>query len=186
MSPQTTLKVPTGHCERLLVPEYACIVSFYPQNNPKYRRDCSLEWMRKGSPRAATPRLGSRSRWQRPGAGGRAVTSGCLRTWSISPIPPFQGNHCQMLTLSSGRGGFVGPASPSRGRPAHEAWRWLLLSAQHRGLPKPWLPATTSAWWRSGWGPESRFIVSPAPWAPSQAQNWSDDKDKCAWLRARA
>lgn len=36
------------------------------------------------------------------------------------------------------------------------------------GPPKPWRPTTTSAWWRSGWGPKSRFIVSPAPWASSQ------------------
>lgn len=36
------------------------------------------------------------------------------------------------------------------------------------GPPKPWLPATTSAWWRNGWGPKNRFIVSPMPWAPSQ------------------
>lgn len=33
---------------------------------------------------------------------------------------------------------------------------------------QPWLPATTSAWWRNGWSPESRFIASPAPWAPFQ------------------
>lgn len=31
-----------------------------------------------------------------------------------------------------------------------------------------WLPTPTSAWWRNGWGPKSRFTASPAPWAPSQ------------------
>lgn len=29
----------------------------------------------------------------------------------------------------------MGPASPSRGLPAHAAWRWLLLSAQRREGP---------------------------------------------------
>lgn len=140
-------------------------------------------------PRAATPPLGSQ--WQRPGGGGGVGPGqGChlrLPLYLIRPHPSLLGKSLPNAdSPSSGREGFLGPASPSRGLPAHEAWRWLLLSAQCGGPPKPWLPATTSAWWRSGWGPTSRFIVSPAPWAPSQAQNWSDDKDKCAWLRAQS
>lgn len=86
---------------------------------------------------------------QRPGAGGRALAG--LSPWAAfvpdQADPSLQGTSLpNAASPGSGRGGCVGPGGPSRGLPAHEAWRWLLLSARHpEGPPKPWLPATTSA-----------------------------------------
>ena len=74
-------------------------------------------------------------------------------------IPSFWGNHCQKPTLTPPGRGICGAGQPFPRTPNSQG---LSPSLQ------PWLPATTSAWWRNGWSPESRFIVSPAPWAPSQ------------------
>lgn len=134
--------------------------------------------MGKGRPRA-TQQLA-----QAPGGRGHgpqaglspdtAVSAGGLCTWP-GPIPSLWENHCQKLSLTvlgwealRGQLALLGD-SQLTGPPAGCCSQFSAgLGVGGGGGNKLWLPATTSAWWRGGWGPKSRFIVSPVPWAPSQ------------------
>lgn len=87
--------------------------------------------MGKGRPRA-TKQLAQ-------AAGGRGRIEprlGCFLMWPlylVRPHPFLLGKSLPKAeSHSSGRGGFVRPASASRGLPAHRASSWLLLSAQRR------------------------------------------------------
>lgn len=82
-------------------------------------------------------------------------------------IPSFWRNHCQKPTHTPcGRGGFL--KWPALLRDSAPGALCSLPPAAQPWAPQAWLPTTTSAWWRNGRGPKSRFIVSPAPWVPSQ------------------
>ena len=147
--------------------------------------------MGKGRPRA-TKQLAQ-------AAGGRGRIEprlGCFLMWPlylVRPHPFLLGKSLPKAeSHSSGRGGFVRPASASRGLPAHRASSWLLLSAQRRwwGLGR-WRQALAPSYHIclvERWvGPKEQiYCVSSALGSIPASQNWSDDKDKCVWLWAQS
>lgn len=88
-------------------------------------------------------------------------------------------------SLTPGRESFVKPASPCWGPPPHGASCWL-LSAQLRA-PQTLAPSYHICLVEKWVGPtEQIYCVSSALGSIPAAQNWSDDKEKCVWLRAQS